>query len=167
MVGADWDVMFEQSCWLGAPIQSFLELQFLWLQAAVDLAGTNGEQLLFHVRTERKALANPRHPQRQERLQAHGPGIPCGCPDLRQDGNDLRAVQIATRAMSPLGFGIGQRAIEFTNGIFAMIATHLAKLVQDRRLECFGRLAITPVDGFETAPVPFGSSAHRVTLLQR
>ena len=51
-----------------------------------------------------------------------------------------------------------RRAIEQTDSVFAVVAAHLAELVEDQNSDFLGSFAVAGVDGFEI--FPFGLLTH-------
>jgi len=93
MFRANGDLMFEQGAGLGASIQAAFEFEFMRLQAAIDLARTNRQELLFLRRRERKANANPDDPQGQQRFEADRPGIARGFPHRFEHADDFGIIR--------------------------------------------------------------------------
>jgi hypothetical protein len=122
--------MLQQRARLGASVDTPFPLAFLRLQAPVDLPSTDAQQLFLHRRGHPVALANPRHPVRQQGLQPHRPGISRGFPNRRQYGEYLRALARSASLPPSLRLLSGRSSIQNANRVFPVVAAVQAKFVQ-------------------------------------
>jgi len=75
VIGFDRDVVLEQRAGLGAAVEAAAQHPLAGLEPAVDLARADGAQLTLEFGGQLDALAQPRQPQWQHRLQAHRPRV--------------------------------------------------------------------------------------------
>ena len=107
-------------------------------------------------------LLRPGQPQRDKSLEALGAGIASGLPHEAQCRNHPGPVGRAACLWVRLGL-LGYWTIEQPDGVFPMVSTYLAELVEDQGSEILGDFAVAGVDGFEI--FPFGLLTHNdVTL---
>ncbi len=125
-------MVFEQRPRLGPPVQPLQEGAAVRGQPAIHLPRADGQQLAFHGRAQPQPPPRPRQPQRQQGLEAQGPGIARGLPDGPQgldDGGAIGQGAALGRARGP-----GRRVVEQPDGVLAVMPGHLTELVQDRPL---------------------------------
>ncbi len=91
-VRPEGDVVVQEGAGCGAPVEAAREPSLGGLQPSVHLPGAEGEPLLVERGREGEASAGPGHPEGQQGLEAHRPGIPSRLPDRPQGPDDLRSV---------------------------------------------------------------------------
>jgi hypothetical protein len=156
-VGLDGDVVLQQCARLGTAVESFFEKPSFGLEPPVDGRGTDRKQLSLDLGRERKALLRPGQPQGQKHFESWGARVASGFPDQTEHGDHLGRVARGT-CFAQCGGLLRRWAIEQTNSVFAVVAAHLAKLVEDQGSDFLGSFAVTGVDGFEI--FPFGLLTH-------
>ena len=163
VVGLQRDVVLEQGPGLGPAIAARRELPLDGRQASVDLARTDGAELLAHGGGEPEAPAGPGQPEGQQRFQPHRPGIPGGLPDRGQRLDHRQPVRGgAPPAAGPLG--TRGRAVEKPQRVLALVARGLTELIEDPPPLDPGRAPVARVDGREDLPPR--TATHHVTLLR-
>jgi hypothetical protein len=154
----------EQGPGLGAAVEALWELPLVRRQAAVDLAGADGQELTLHGTGEMQAAPGPGQPERQQRLEPHGPRIAGRLPDRpegRDDGEPVRG-----RAPPPGAGVVAARAwpVQQAHGVLSVIAGDPAALIQDLALLRAPGLPIAVIDRGEVLPSAVRS--HDGTLLR-
>jgi len=144
--GLDGDMVLQQDTGLGASIETTAQGALVSRQAIVDGARADAEQLALHIRGEPETAADPGHPLRQQRLQAHRPGVICRDPDGFQDGQQLRRVAASARAARGRLLQLRRRAVQQPDGILAVVAAVGAELVQNAPLLAGSGWLISRVD---------------------
>ena len=144
MIGLDGDLLFEQAAGFGAPVEAPFETAALIRQPAVHLTRAHRQQFGFHLRAEpRDVLACPGQPLRQQRLEAHRPGVARRLPNPYQHTNARGRIR---RAPSP-GRAVRRRTVRrFTqqgNRVLAVVVCQTTEFVQQRRTARPIRLGIT------------------------
>ena len=129
VIGLQRDVVLEQGPRLGAPVPPGRELPLGRRQAPIDLARADGPQLLAHRGRQPEPAAGPGQPQREQRLQPHGPGIARGLPDRGQGLDHRRAVR--ARAGAGRGAPPRRRARGGVGGPTSGGSAVLAELIED------------------------------------
>ena len=139
---------------LGATLDPPLPLGLVRSQPAVDLPGTNRQQLLLDLWADSEPLADPGHPDRQQRFQPHRPGITSRFPNRRQDGERLVTIAPTAPPCSSRSAGLlpRGRAVQKSDRIFPVVASVQAEFVQDHVFRPALRLAITLIDRSEVPP---------------
>src|SRR5712671_520886 len=166
-VGLHRNVVLEQIARLGAPVNPPSPLRLLRLQPAVHLPRTDLQQLLFDLRPHAKTLADPRQPQRQQRLQPHRPGIPCGLPHGGQQSQRFRTVTEPAPPLPSCPPLLRPRPIQQANRILAVIARVGAKLAQDHLLGLSSCFPIALINGSTLPPSVTFCTARYVSSTER
>src|SRR5262249_15534527 len=148
------DVMLRPATRPCAAVEASLGGGFVGAQPAVDLAGADGQQLALYLGAEVKMLSHPGHPQRDQGLQPHRPGITRRPPDGLQHRYQLLAVGgppwrwvIGLRPRPT-----GRRPVQQPQGILAVAFRVGAKLVPNLPLHFARCLAVTSVNGSQVFP---------------
>src|SRR5215467_14188045 len=152
-----WNVVFEQIAGLGAPVDASPSLFLLTSQPAIHLPGADGQQLPLDFRPHREPPTDPRHPLRQERLQAHRPGIAGGLPDGGQHLQRLLAVAHSAPSPTRRWMLLRPWSIQQTNGVLPVVIRVGAEFVQNHSLGFSPRRSISTVDRSQVLPPPFVS----------
>ncbi len=163
VVGLQRDVVLEEGPGLGPAIAARRELPLGRREAPVDLARTDGAELLAHGGGQPEAPARPGQPEGQQRLQPHGPGIPGGLPDRGQRLDHRQPVRAgAPPATGPLG--ARWRPVEKPQRVLTLVARGLTELIEDPPPLDPGRAPVARVDSREDLPPR--TATHHVTLLR-
>ena len=167
------DVMLQQATRPGATVEASLGGGFVGAQPAVDLAGADRKQLALYLGAEMKMLSHPGHPERDQGLQPHRPGITRRPPDGLQHRYQLLAVG-GPPSRGVIGLRLcptGRRPVQQPQGILAVVFRVRAKLVQNLPLHFARCLAVTSVNGSQVFPYALPSHPNppskalcRVTL---
>src|SRR5262249_22555284 len=114
----------------------------------------------LQLRAEGIALANPRHPVRQQRLQPHRPGVACGFPHRGENRNHLLAVARLPPSWPPYPLFLRLRPIQQSNRILAVVSRGQAELVQ-QPWPCFSfRPVVALIHHPEVFPLRFVPQTH-------
>src|SRR5713226_5232059 len=159
-VGLHRDVMLQQIARLGAPVNPPPLLRLLGYESTVHLPRTDREQLFLDPWAYLESLADPRHPDRQQRFQPHRPGIPGRLPDAGQDRQQFVPIAQPAPPYRPIGSLPRWRAIQNANGVFSVVARGEAKFVQDHLLRLAICFVIPPIDGPEILPFPLAPQVN-------
>src|SRR3990170_6328274 len=153
-IGLHRNVMLQQIARLGPSVDAPPALPLLGLQPAVDLPRADLQQLLLDLRPHSVALANPRHPHRQQRLQPHRPGIAGRLPYGGQKGQRFPAVTQPPPPLPPCAAILGPRPVQQTDGVFPVIACVGTKLTQNHVLGLSSRRPIALINRPQVLPSP-------------
>src|SRR3984957_18920523 len=156
-IGLHRNVVLEQVARVGPPLNPSSPLRLLRFQPTVHLSRTDLQQLLFNRRPHAKTLADPRQPQRQQRLQSHRPRIPCGLPHGGQHSQGFRTVTEPAPPLPSCPSLLRPRPIQQANRILAVIAGVGTELAQDHLLGLSSCFPIALINRPQILPSPLVS----------
>ena len=129
------------------------------LKPPVDLPRADRQRLASGFLRDIHSLAGPGQPSGEQRLQTNRARVSGGLPDGRQDTDGLGTVRRAPPLAGPNRSG--ERTVEQPDGVLAVVARHLAELVQDLALELPCGQVVAVEDLAEVFPTRL--SRHHVT----
>ncbi len=157
VLGLDGDMVLEQRPGLRAAAEVPAQLPFLILEAAIDGAGADGQQLTLYQRGDGEAALRPGEPQRQQGPEPGRPRIAGRLPDGREHRQGGSAIGGGPTTSPRLGRG--RCALQQLDGVLPVVSGGGTHLRQDLLLRPPRRLSITLADGAYV--LLFGCQGHR------
>jgi len=162
VLGLDGDMVLEQGTGLRAPVEAAAQPMFGLPEVAIDRAGADGLEVVFHPCRDVKMLPRPGQPEGEEGLEPDRPGVAGGLPDVLQDGQEPGVIGRWAAAAPRCGWTgrLGQGA---DRGL-AVVACGGTDLCEDLDLGDAGRPLVPLPDRLDI--LAFGRGTHRGLLHQ-
>src|SRR5262249_3731004 len=129
MVGFDWNHMFEKGARPGRTVEAPFGRALMSDKQPIHLTWTNPYELAFQLFGDGELFLDQRKPLRRGRLEALRAQIARDFPDFGERGDGCLTVSERTLATTPVSLRLGQRTLQQTDGVLAVIATVPSKLL--------------------------------------